>query len=163
MKKSLVKRVSNRVLHLIARFGPGGATFRPFLHRLRGVRIEGTIFIGEEVYLENEYPEFIELHDGVQLALRSTVMCHFRDVEKVIIGKNVWIGPGAIIAASPGKPLTIGEGSLVAAGSIVIRDIPPFTFVGGAPAKPIAKITVPMTVTTPYHVFKKGLIPLSRD
>lgn len=163
MEKNLFRRISNRVLHLMARFGPGGATIRPFLHRLRGVRIEGTVFIGEEVYLENEYPELIELHDGAQLALRSTVICHFRDVGRVIIGKNVWIGPGCIIAASPGKTLTIGEGSLVAAGSVVLKDIPPFTFAGGTPAKPIAKITVPMTMTTPYHVFKEGLVPLNRD
>jgi acetyltransferase-like isoleucine patch superfamily enzyme len=130
---------------------------------LRGVKIEGTVFIGEEVYLENEYPELIELHDGAQLALRSTVICHFRDTGRVIIGKNVWIGPGCIIAASPGKTLTIGEAALVAAGSVVLRDIPPFTFVGGAPARPIARITVPMTVTTPYDDFKEGLIPLNRE
>lgn len=163
MKKNFLRRVSNRILHLIARFGPGLSTVRPFLHRLRGVRIEGTVFIAEEVFLENEYPELIELHDGAQLNFRSMVICHFRGVGKVIIEKNAWVGPGCIVAVQPGKTLTIGEGSLVAAGSVVLRDIPSFTFVGGVPAKPIAKITVPMTVTTPYHVFKEGLVPLPRD
>ena len=160
MKKSLLKRVSNRCLHLIARFSPGGATLRPLLHRLRGVKIKGYVFIGEEVYLENEYPELIELHDGAQLALRCTIMCHFRDLGKVIIGKNAWIGPGCIIAASPGEIVSIGEGAVIAAGSVVTKSVSPFTFVGGVPDKTIAKTTIPMTVTTDFHEWKKGLTSL---
>jgi acetyltransferase-like isoleucine patch superfamily enzyme len=50
---------------------------------------------------------------------------------KVTIGKDVWIGSGCIIL--PGK--TIGEGAVVAAGSVVSKDVEPFTIVGGVPAK----------------------------
>ncbi len=77
MHKSLLRRIANRILHLLAQFAPGATSLRPFLHKLRGVKIHGTIFIGDQVYLENEYPEMVEIHDGVQIVLRTIIMCHF--------------------------------------------------------------------------------------
>jgi acetyltransferase-like isoleucine patch superfamily enzyme len=158
--KSLARRVANRALHIMAQFAPGCTSFRPFLHKLRGVKIHGAVFIGDQVYLENEYPEMVEIHDGVQIVLRSIIMCHFRGTGKIVIERNVWIGPNCVITAPTGRTLTIGEGSVVAALSVVTRDIPPFTFVGGAPAKAIARVTVPMTLKTSYDDFKNGLAPL---
>lgn len=49
----------------------------------------------------------------------------------VIIGDNVWIGEKASIM--PG--VTIGKGSIVAANSVVTHDVPPYSVVGGIPAK----------------------------
>jgi len=49
----------------------------------------------------------------------------------IVIGDGVWIGARAIIL--PG--VTIGEGAVVAAGSVVTKDVEPFTVVGGNPAK----------------------------
>lgn len=162
MKKSLLRRGFNRILHLMARFSPGATTLRPFLHKLRGVIIRGNVFIGEEVYIENEYPECVEIHDEAQIALRTTIMAHFRGPGKVIIGEKVWIGPNCVIAANPGETLTIGEGSALAASSVVTKDVPPYTFVGGVPAKYIARITVPMIVNTSYKDFKDGLKPIKK-
>ena len=88
------------------------------------------------------------------------MIAHFRGAGKIIIGKNVWIGAGCIIAAAVRQTLVIGEGAAIAAGSVVTKDVPPFTFVGGSPAKPIAKITVPMTLNTTFDQFKNGLIPI---
>lgn len=51
----------------------------------------------------------------------------------VEIGDDVWIGANCTIL--PG--VVVGEGSIVAAGSVVTRDVPPFTYVGGVPAKVI--------------------------
>ncbi|HEY6976492.1 MAG TPA: acyltransferase [Chitinophagaceae bacterium] len=51
--------------------------------------------------------------------------------KKVTIQNDVWIGAGCIIL--PG--ITIGEGAVVAAGSVVTKDIPSFTIAGGVPAK----------------------------
>ena len=51
----------------------------------------------------------------------------------IVIGDRVWIGCHAIILAG----VTIGEGSIVAAGSVVTRDIPPGVLVAGNPAKVI--------------------------
>lgn len=159
---NFIRGIFNRIIHIIVRFSPGATSIRPFLHKLRGVKINGKVFIGDDVYLENDHPECIEINDEAQIILRSIVMAHFRGTGKIIIGKKVWIGPGCIIAASAGQKLTIGEGAVLAAGSIVTKDIQPFTFVGGAPAKPIATVTVPMTMDANYAEFKKGLIPIQK-
>jgi len=52
-----------------------------------------------------------------------------------IIESDAWIGMNAMIM--PG--VRIGEGAIVAAGSVVIKDVPPYTIVGGNPAKEIKK------------------------
>ncbi len=54
----------------------------------------------------------------------------------ICIGKNVWIGSNATVL--PG--VTIGDGSIIAAGAVVTKDVPPFTVVGGVPAKIIKHI-----------------------
>ena len=56
--------------------------------------------------------------------------------DKVTIYDNVWIGANATIL--PG--VKIYEGSIVAAGAVVNKDVPPYTMVGGVPAKKIKDI-----------------------
>ena len=51
----------------------------------------------------------------------------------VIIGNDVWIGYGVTIISG----VKIGDGSVVLAGSIVTKDVPPYSVVGGVPAKHI--------------------------
>lgn len=51
----------------------------------------------------------------------------------IIIGNDVWIGTGAIIL----KGVKIGDGAIVGAGSVVTRDVLPYTIVAGNPAKVI--------------------------
>lgn len=53
--------------------------------------------------------------------------------KKVIIGNDVWIGARAVIL--PG--VTIGDGAVIAAGSIVTKNVDPYTVVAGVPAKKI--------------------------
>jgi len=56
----------------------------------------------------------------------------FRESEKpVTIGNGVWIGIQCLILDG----VTIGDGAIVAAGSVVTKDVPPFAVVGGGPAK----------------------------
>ena len=55
---------------------------------------------------------------------------------KITIGKNAWIASNCTIL----KGVTIGEGSVVAAGSVVTRSVPPFTLVGGNPARVIRSL-----------------------
>lgn len=52
---------------------------------------------------------------------------------RTVIGNDVWIGANAIIL--PG--ITIGDGAIIAAGSVVFRDVPPYAIVGGGPARVI--------------------------
>lgn len=53
------------------------------------------------------------------------------DVNPVVIENDVWIGGNCIIM--PG--VTIGEGAIIAGGSVVTKSVEPFTIVGGVPAK----------------------------
>lgn len=54
-------------------------------------------------------------------------------VKTTHIGNDVWIGARSIVMDG----VTIGDGAIVAAGSVVTKDVPPFSVVGGAPAKVI--------------------------
>lgn len=54
----------------------------------------------------------------------------------IVIERNVWIAAGATIIGG----VTVGENSVVAAGSVVTRDVPPNTFVGGNPARVIRSV-----------------------
>ena len=53
------------------------------------------------------------------------------DIQKVKIGKDVWIGANAIVL----KGITIGNGAILGAGSVVTKDIPPYEIWAGVPAK----------------------------
>jgi acetyltransferase-like isoleucine patch superfamily enzyme len=58
-----------------------------------------------------------------------------RGKNEVIIGNDVWIGHNAILVGN----IKIGNGVIIAAGSVVTKDIPSYTIVAGVPAKPIRK------------------------
>lgn len=51
----------------------------------------------------------------------------------IVLDRNVWLGAGAIVIGG----VTVGENAVVAAGSVVTKDVPADTLVGGNPAKPI--------------------------
>lgn len=57
----------------------------------------------------------------------------WRRDHQVDIGHDVWVGHGATIL--PG--VKVGTGAVIGAGAVVSKDVPPFTIVGGVPAKPI--------------------------
>lgn len=53
----------------------------------------------------------------------------------IIIGNDVWIGYEAVILAG----VSIGDGAIIGARAVVTKDVPPYTIVGGVPAKSIKK------------------------
>jgi len=53
----------------------------------------------------------------------------------IVIGSDVWIGYEAVLMSG----VTIGDGAVVGARAVVAGDVPPYTIVGGVPAKPIRK------------------------
>jgi len=55
----------------------------------------------------------------------------YQNCKPITIGNHVWIGENVIIL----KGVTIGEGCVIAAGSLVTKDIPPYSLVMGSPAK----------------------------
>lgn len=53
----------------------------------------------------------------------------------ILVGNDVWIGYEAVILAG----VTIGDGAIIGARAVVTQDVPPYTIVGGVPAKPIRR------------------------
>ncbi len=88
----------------------------------------------------------IIIGDGAQIGMNVTIatLNHGLDLKTrnttyalpVVIGKNVWIGSNATII--PG--VTIGDNSVIAAGAVVVKNIPENVVAAGCPAKPIKNI-----------------------
>ena len=53
----------------------------------------------------------------------------------IVIGNDVWIGYEAVILSG----VTIGDGAIIGSRAVVTKDVPPYTIVGGVPARPIRK------------------------
>ncbi len=53
----------------------------------------------------------------------------------IVIGNDVWIGYEAVILSG----VTIGDGAIIGTRAVVTKDVPPYTIVGGVPAKPIRR------------------------
>ena len=53
----------------------------------------------------------------------------------IVIGNDVWIGYEAVVMAG----VHIGNGAIIAAHAVVTKNVPPYTIVGGVPARPIRK------------------------
>lgn len=119
------------------------------MQRWRGVSIGENVHIGPGCTLDYPYPYFVIIEDGASLAgndyvlAHSTPMeCHKKCVESfvapTIIGRNAWVGINVTIL--PG--VVIGEGAIVAAGSVVTKDVPPHSLVGGVPSRVIKYLEV---------------------
>jgi acetyltransferase-like isoleucine patch superfamily enzyme len=143
MTRFLFRRTLDHFLQVISRIIPYSG-FRVRLHRMRGVKIGKNVMIGPLVTIDDVYPNFVIIEDGVSLAGQNFILTHNKPLEyhqhvseavlaPVVIKKNAWITIGVIIL--PG--VTIGEGSIVASGSVVTKDVSPYTLVGGIPAKVI--------------------------
>ncbi len=139
------RSVAGRLLHAAARYLPMHPKWRVSIHRWRGVRIGKGVFIGSEVFIDNSYPDSIVIEDYVAVASGAFIVGHFivplhlrkvlgddRPIKKgVVLGRGCYIGPKVIITDG----ITVGECSVVAAGSVVTGDIPPFSIAMGCPAK----------------------------
>lgn len=85
---------------------------------------EAKIIIGDNVAIGPEVSFFAAGHDTQDINLKDTGA-------PIVVKSNVWIGGRSIVL----QGVTIGEGAVVAAGSVVTKDVEPYTIVGGVPAK----------------------------
>ena len=128
--------------------------WRNTLLRLCGFSIGKNVYIAEGLVIVEELVDrdHIVIGDRASFAPNVTLVTSSHPNEsrirefvptprgKVIIEEDAWVGAGAIIL--PG--VTIGKGAIVAAGAVVNKSVPPFTIVGGVPAKEIGKIDIPV-------------------
>jgi acetyltransferase-like isoleucine patch superfamily enzyme len=157
MKKNFLRRLQIRLFGVLARLAPGAESVRPWLHRRRGVKIAASVFIGEDVLLETEYPECVEIHEKVSISMRAIIIAHTRGMGKVILEKNCFIGPNTVICCSVGKVLRVGEGAVVSAGSVVTRSVPARTMVAPPPTRAVATLEVPFTNDVSMDQFLSGM------
>lgn len=90
---------------------------------------KGNCYIGNYVHIGTDCQILTDYHNydgGSKIPYDETWV-----VEDVTVGDFVWLGNNVIILAG----VTIGEGSIIQAGSVVVNDIPPLAIAGGHPAK----------------------------
>lgn len=126
---------------------------RPMIWRWMGAKVGKDCFIGYEVWVDMTNTNLIEIEDHVHIANRCLLLCHQRDLSdyhigddyailgyiksKIVLKKGCLIGMNSMIM--PG--VTIGEGAIVGAGSLVTKDIPAWTIATGRPAKVVKQIS----------------------
>jgi acetyltransferase-like isoleucine patch superfamily enzyme len=123
--------------------------FRVAAHRRCGVKIGKGVFIGANVMIDSEHPEFVEIGNSVSIGPGVMLMAHggasafhqqkglfHEPPQKIVIEDGAWIAAGAIIL--PG--VTVGKGAIVGAGAVVSRNVPPLTMVVGNPARAVKKL-----------------------
>lgn len=120
---------------------------RKWLQRKRGVKIGKNVHWGTHIVVDYPYPNFVIIEDGASISGNDYLLAHCKPLEyhfdcsesyvaPVIVHKNAWIAINVTIL--PG--VEIGEGSIISAGSVVSKSIPPFTVANGNPAKVVADI-----------------------
>jgi len=122
--------------------------FRVMCYRAMGVKIGKDVFVGLNVLIDPLYPEMVTIEDYAEIGDNACIYAHSRGpkplkkiypriVKPVRICRGVWIGaPNVTIL--PG--VTIGECAVIAAGAVVVKDVPSYTVVGGVPARVIKKL-----------------------
>ncbi len=102
-----------------------------------GISVECKVEIGDSCVIAGENMIFDNNSHSILYTNKRKMTKE--DVGPIKIDDHVWIGMRSMIL----KGVTIGKGSVVAAGSVVTKDVPPMTLVGGNPARVIKKIELP--------------------
>ena len=137
------------ILHMIAYSTPF-SDHAVSLQRSRGVKIGKNCHISPYVLIDLIYPQLVTIGDNVTIGSNTLIFAHAnpttnlflkkngypRKVEPITIKSGAVLFPGCIITAG----VTIGENSLIGAGSVVFEDIPDYCVVVGNPARIVKKI-----------------------
>lgn len=125
---------------------------RPFILRRMGCKVGKGCFMGDYIRIDTSHPDMITIEDSVSIASGTRLLCHQRDFSDFCVGddymklgyvvKPIVLKKGCLVGMEsfvmPG--VTIGEGAIVGAGSLVNKDIPAWTIAAGRPAKVLKEI-----------------------
>jgi acetyltransferase-like isoleucine patch superfamily enzyme len=147
--------VKKKVCKLMAKYFPV-CSVRISALRAAGYKVGNAVYVGEELHVTDEVDcraGRLTIGDRVAIAQRVMIILSsyannslYRDLfgstfGDVVIERDAWIGAGAIILPN----VTIGEGSIVGAGSVVTKSVPPLTIVAGNPARVIRQVELHIT------------------
>ncbi len=142
-------KIYKRLLKFLVKYMPGYQVRRGLL-RAAGYTIGNDVYIGEDLIIIDELDDRGHLRVGERVAIAERVTLviasrpNFSRITPYVstvhgpitIEDDAWIGTGSIIMPN----IKIGQGSVVGAGSVVTRDVSPFTIVAGVPAKFLKKV-----------------------
>lgn len=125
---------------------------RPILIRKMGCHVGTNTFFGDYVRMDTSYADMIYIGDYTHITSGCRLLCHQRDLTGYYVGDNaaelgyrtgeIHIGKGVMVGMEtlimPG--VTIGDGAIIGAGSIVTKDIPAWTIATGRPARVVKSI-----------------------
>lgn len=125
---------------------------RPWVLRKIGCKVGRDVFIGDSVKVDSGHADLIYIDDHAHITGGCRLLCHQRDLSNYYVGDDaaklpyhlgeIHIGKGCMIGMEsmimPG--VTIGEGAIVGAFSLVTKDIPAWTIATGRPAKVVKQI-----------------------
>lgn len=135
---------------LLSPLGP--RKIRPWVLRKIGCHVGKDVFIGSGVWIDAGHANLIHIEDHAHVTGLTVLLCHKRELGgycvgddyaklpyktgEIHLGKGCSTGTGTLIM--PG--VSIGEGAIVGAGSLVTKDIPAWTIALGQPAKVVKEI-----------------------
>ena len=148
-------KFKKKLLKLIAKHMPGNK-LRISLLRMCGYAIGNSVYIGEDFIIiddlgDTKFEFNLNIGDRASISPRVTFVMHTQPNESrivpyvnshkgsITIDSDAWIGTGSVILPN----VTIGEGAVVGANSVVTKNVPPYTVVGGVPAHKIKEVNVP--------------------
>ena len=127
---------------------------RPWLLRRMGANVGKDCYIGDHCFFDQNHSNLITLEDHAHIASGSRFLCHQRIMKgyfkgddyaklgyrygEIHLGKGILIGMECFVM--PG--VTVGDGAIVGAGSMVTKDVPEWTIAMGRPAEVVKEIPV---------------------
>lgn len=137
-----MKRIIRKVLLEIQKSWIFPSRLRCKLLAWSGINIQPS-FVGVDVSFDTLRPDLITIGNNCVITSGTKILSHFFNpmthkmfYGPVKIGDNVFCGMNVLIVNS----VSVGDNSVIAAGSVVTKDIPAFEVWGGVPAKFIKKI-----------------------
>jgi acetyltransferase-like isoleucine patch superfamily enzyme len=142
-----------KILKTLAKSFPANPV-RIWLFKKCNYEIGKDVYIGEDLIIIDVLEDMsanLIIGDRVSISPRVTFVLHsapncskirnygYDKKGRIVIKNDAWIGTGAVIL--PG--IEIGEGAIVGANSVVTKNVPDYTIVGGVPAKEIKTVNVP--------------------
>ena len=125
---------------------------RPRILRKLGCKVGKNVFVGDYVRVDLSHADMITIDDHAHIASGTRLLCHQRNMSDYCVGddyaklgyiiKPIHLCKGSLVGMDsfimPG--VTIGEGAIVGAGSLVTKDVPAWTVATGRPAKVVKEI-----------------------